>query len=404
MLRLRNFITEKVNDTNRLKHLSHLEDLIFEEGAVGLADAIESLKIYSAVLHNKDNKTKITTKWDGSPSIIIHDSGSDFWVASKSAFNATPKVNRTEQEIKDNHGHAPGLVEKLTYALKYCKELGINGTVQGDFLYTDTDLKPQTIDGIKHVTFKPNTIVYAVPVDSDLGRRILASRMGLIIHTAYSGSEPASMKASTIGSYSAAKLKKSRNVFFDDALIKDQTARLTMSASEQARFDVIIDSLVKIKGLVPASFLNYIADHDSISAQMAKYNNSNVRAGSYTAPGVDAGFARYVHDELQKDIDKLKSPAGKQKKEDVRKEVLTFLDKHTKELNFAYNAFALLVEAKMMIVKKLNTIESMRAFVEKGNALVPTNPEGFVAVQDNRVVKLVDRLEFSRNNFLRRVE
>ena len=42
-------------------------------------------------------------------------------------------------------------------------------------MFTD-DLEPQTIDGTKYYTFQPNTIVYAVPVDSDLGRIMKSKR------------------------------------------------------------------------------------------------------------------------------------------------------------------------------------------------------------------------------------
>jgi hypothetical protein len=259
MYNLKAYIAEAANDTTRLKHLSHLEDLIFEEGKQGLQFAIESIQIYVNALYNKQSNAVITTKWDGSPSIVVHNSGVDYWVASKSAFNASPKLNRTDADIEENHGHAPGLVEKLKYALKYCRELGITGTVQGDYLYTDNDLTPKTIDGIKYVTFKPNTIVYAVPADSDLGRRILASKMGIIFHTYYTGNDPATMK-SNFG-YSVAKLKKSRNVFVDDAILKDKTKDLSLSQSQQETLVKAHADLVKLTAAIPTSFLTWISTH-----------------------------------------------------------------------------------------------------------------------------------------------
>ena len=401
MLNLKDYISEAANDTTRLKHLSHLEDLMFEEGKAGLSFAIESIRIYVNALYNKSSGTLITTKWDGSPSVIIHNSGTDFWVASKSAFNANPKLNRTDADIIANHGHAPGLVEKLKFALKYCKELGISGTVQGDFLYTDNDLKPKTIDGVKHVTFKPNTIVYAVAVDSDLGRRILASKMGIIFHTYYTGSDPATMKANF--GYSIAGLKQSRNVFVDDAILKDSTKDLSLNAIEQDTVLKAHSQLEKLKIAIPTSFLTWLSSHKLVYPLMAKYNNANVRAGSYIGSSQAHGFSQFVHDELQKEIDKVKTAATKQKKTDERQQIIDFLDKNKIYLEKAYEAFSLIVTCKMIIVNKLNKLETgVAGFVERGNSLVPTTPEGFVAVQGDRVVKLVDRLEFSRNNFLNR--
>jgi len=399
MISLKSYISEKVNDTNRLKHLSHLEDLIFEEGFVGLKDAIEAIKIYLEILHKRSSAAQFTTKWDGSPSIIIHHSSKDYWVASKSAFNKDPKLNRSEKDIQANHGHAPGLVEKLTYALKYGKKLGINGTVQGDFLYTDSDLSPATIDGVKYVVFKPNTIVYAVPVLSDLGKKVLASKMGIIFHTSYSGSDPATMKA-TIGTYSAKKLKKTPEVFFDDAFIKDVTADLSLSPTETGKMKHILTRLETLTKVIPATFLNKMASHEGLAKMMSTYNNANVKAGDYASPIVVNGFVPYIEGKYAKEIEKLKTEKAKAVRVTARDEMIKFVNDNHPKLAFAYEAFSLLVDAKMMIVAKLNKLSAMRTFVKSGNSLVPTAPEGFVAVQDNRVVKLVDRLEFSRNNFL----
>jgi len=399
MISLKTFITEKVNDTNRLKHLSHLEDLVFEEGASGVVDAINSLVIYHSIIQRRPAPAKLTTKWDGSPSIIIHHSSKDYWVASKSAFNKTPKLNRTEKDIEENHGHAPGLVEKMKYALKYAKKLGINGTVQGDFLYTENDLTPMTIDGVKYVTFKPNTNVYAVPVSSDLARKILTSKMGIIFHTSYSGSDPATMTAS-VGTYSVKKLKKTPEIFFDDAYIKDETTDISMSASEEEQIVSIITKLKALQKALPVKFLNTLANHDQLAPMMAAYNNANVREGDYTSPQVANMFIPYIEGRFKKEIDKVKTEKAKIGRASARDELVKFITDNHSKLVFAYEVFSLLVSAKMMIIRKLNKLSTMKSFVQKGNSLVPTNPEGFVAIQDNRVVKLVDRLEFSRNNFL----
>ena len=81
----------------------------------------------------------VTTKYDGSPSIVFgtHPETGRFFVASKSAFNKDPKINYTPEDIERNHGHAPGLVEKLKGALEHLpKIMPRNGGVyQGDLMY-----------------------------------------------------------------------------------------------------------------------------------------------------------------------------------------------------------------------------------------------------------------------------
>ncbi len=55
-----------------------------------------------------------------------------FFVATKSAFNKNPKINYTHEDIEKNHGHAPGLVEKLKAALTHLpKSTPKKGVFQG---------------------------------------------------------------------------------------------------------------------------------------------------------------------------------------------------------------------------------------------------------------------------------
>ena len=46
-------------------------------------------------------------------------------------------------------------------------------------MFTD-DIETDTIDGTKYYTFQPNTIVYAVPVNSDLGKQMNRAKMGIV--------------------------------------------------------------------------------------------------------------------------------------------------------------------------------------------------------------------------------
>ena len=61
--------------------------------------------------------------------------------------------------------------------LRELPKLGIKGILQGDLLYTPGELQTDTIDGEKMVTFTPNTITYAVPVDSDIGKKITRAKI-----------------------------------------------------------------------------------------------------------------------------------------------------------------------------------------------------------------------------------
>ena len=55
----------------------------------------------------------------------------------------------------------------------------------------------------------------------------------------------------------------------------------------------------------------------------------------------------------------------------------------------------------MLVVKKLNSVKSIGTFVRVNNGYKVVNPEGYVAIDrvSGGAVKLVDRMEFSFNNF-----
>ena len=111
----------------------------------------------------------MTVKWDGAPAIFagIDPSDGKFFVAKKSVFNVNPKLYKTNAEIDEDL--SGDLNAKFKVALAEFSKLGIKGVIQGDLMFTD-DLSKETIEGVSYYTFQPNTIVYAVPVDSDLGR------------------------------------------------------------------------------------------------------------------------------------------------------------------------------------------------------------------------------------------
>ena len=61
----------------------------------------------------------------------------------------------------------------------------------------------------------------------------------------------------------------------------------------------------------------------------------------------------------------------------------------------------ILVAAKTILMKKLQEIgQHTKTFISTPDGFKATTPEGFVAVNaEDGAIKLVDRLEFSRQNF-----
>jgi hypothetical protein len=389
-------------------HLEHLEDEILNYGVDGGRAAINFLRSLRDMLAgNARSSINMTVKWDGAPAIFagIDPEDGKFFVAKKSVFNVNPKLYKSAQEIDDDLSGT--LNAKFKVALAEFSKLGIKGVLQGDLMFTD-DVDTDTIDGTKYLTFQPNTIVYAVPVDSTLGKVINNAKVGIVWHTTYTGDALQDMKASFGADIKG--LNKPSTVWMDDATYKDASGSATMTAKETASVTAALSStgstFKKINAVQLKKFLNLQNSMTGAiaGASLKTYNNSKVRAGEkITNPKLHAkGYEKWVETSIQKQIDKAKSDAGKKKYTDIQKEYVREVKKHTNNLVQIITFQNYLVDAKSQIVNKLNSVKGLTdTFIKTSNGFKVTNPEGYVAIDrvSGGAVKLVDRMEFSFNNF-----
>ena len=300
-------------------HLEHLEDEIINFGVDGGRAAINFLRSLRDMLAGANRSSvNMTVRWDGAPAIFcgIDPDDDKFFVAKKSVFNVNPKLYKTEQEINDDLSGT--LNEKFKVALRELSKLGIKGVLQGDLMFTD-DIEETEIDRKKYYTFQPNTIVYAVPVKSDLGKRIKKSKIGVVFHTTYNGKSLPDMKASFGADIS--KLNTPSSVWMDDATYKDVSGRATFTQKETESITAILSqtgkTFNKINGPKLRKFLSLQNNMTGVlaGASLKTYNNSKVRAGEkINNPAVHAkGYEKWVFDSIQKQIDKVKSDKGKEK-------------------------------------------------------------------------------------------
>ena len=406
MISFKDLLTEDKGGKNL--HLEHLEDEIINYGVDGGRAALNFLRsLRNMLAGGSRSSVNMTVKWDGAPAIFagIDPEDGKFFVAKKSVFNVSPKLYKTNAEIDADLSGA--LNAKFKVALKEFSKLGIKGVLQGDLMFTD-DVEKTTIEDSGYYTFQPNTIVYAVPIDSVLGKTINKAKIGVVWHTTYTGGALQDMKASFGANISS--LSKSSSVWMDDATYKDASGKATFTASETEKVTAVLSQVGKTFQKINANQLrSFIKLQESMTgaiagASLKTYNNSKVRAGEkITNPMAHAkGYEAWVLDSIQKQIDKAKSPAGKKKYENIQKEYVREVKKHTRNLTQIITFQNLLVDAKMLIVKKLNSVKGLTdTFIKTKNGFKVTNPEGYVAIDrvSGGAVKLVDRMEFSFNNF-----
>ena len=397
MFSFKGFITK-----DRNVHLEHLEDDIINRGSAGGTNAINFLKSVRDMLAGSSRaKVNMTVKWDGAPAIICgtNPENGKFFVGTKSVFNKNPKVNYTSGDIRKNHSGE--LAEKLTIALRELSRLGINGILQGDLLFTQSDLKKANIDGENMITFTPNTITYAVPVDSSIGKKIARARMGIVFHTKYSGKTLDSMTAG-FGTVRGS----ATNIFLASAAYRDVSGSAKLTKNELATFNARLrmaeGSLLKA-GPMLDELTKSTSDALGIPFRLKTFFNyyiRNTQGHMAKIKELVEMFRDYYINTLQAEIDSKKSPAGKQKYKDILTRNLQFIDTNRNALYFAIASHVTLQNAKNFLVSKMSEIQSIGHFLKTSNGYKVTAPEGFVAV--DRVagaVKLVDRMEFSRANF-----
>jgi hypothetical protein len=376
-------------------HLTHLEELVLTQGPQGYEMARSFLlELLETLKGNSNASIQTSVKWDGAPAIFagINPENGKFFVGTKSIFNKVPKINYTEEDVIKNHGHAPGLVDKLTKALKYLPQLGITNILQGDFMFDDEMLDVVEIDGEPHYRFKPNTIVYAVPVNSDIGREIGQSKFGIVFHTTYSNLDG----GATFGA-DVSTLNRAPGVWFDDAFFTDDTGTVTLTENEERRIVSLVEKADAVNERI-----NY---NDLPMAMLNIYINSEIKSGQFIENPESSleGFVNWYTTRSDAAIDKLKTSKGQERKRDQQQQTLqTFEGKREDILNL-FRVSRLLFEAKNIFIEKYNNaVYNTKHFVDDGSGdLVATNPEGYVAVDHaGNGVKFVDRLEFSRANFL----
>tara|TARA_Y100000114_G_scaffold38661_1_gene34396 strand:- start:95 stop:1306 length:1212 start_codon:yes stop_codon:yes gene_type:complete len=386
-----------INESKNL-HMEHLEDSVFNEGSSGVVDAIRFLESVTDMLSGSSKgKVNITVKWDGAPAVFAgtHPETKKFFVGTKSIFNKNPKINYTNADIDQNHGDSPGLASKLKTSLQYLKGLNIKGILQGDLLFTEGDISTTSLDGEDHITFQPNTITYAVPTDSKLAKQMLSAKIGVVWHTKYTGRDMENMKASF--GPSVRSLTKTKNVWFTDADFRDVHGSANFTTSEVKEMTKTIN-MVKSSFRKAGRFVDELYKNTKLIAELKIYGNSKVKEGSTDLSAAE--FTNYVNNKMQTSIDKLKSAAGKSRKQSEKDKLLGYLTKNSRKLDLVFNLHAALTTAKLKVLRQLQKVKSIGTFIKTNNGYEVTAPEGFVAIdQTNKALKLVDRLEFSRQNF-----
>ena len=400
MKKLSTFITEEKN-----LHMEHLEDLILNDGVAGAKQIFNFLSQTRDMLGgNIKSKVSATVKWDGAPAIFagVDPSDGKFFVAKKGIFNKNPKIYKTQADI--NSDLSGELADKFSVALREFKKLGIkSGVYQGDLMFTKGDVKTETISDQKYYTFQPNTIVYAVPVNSVLGKTIAKASIGVVWHTTYDGDAFENMKA-TFAKGIVNKFKQVGTIWMDDATYKDVSGSATMTAAETDSLNKILSQMGTVLQKLPRAAVDAFSENEELLIRVKTYNNSKIRAGEKITNTTQhvVGLIHYLNDYYSKEESKKKTVKGKMATIDKSRAAFAPVARTPLiQLKMIFDFMNLVVDAKDIIINKMNSAASVNTFLRTRQGLTVTSPEGYVAVDhlSGGAVKLVDRLGFSQANF-----
>jgi len=382
-------------------HLEHLEDNILNGGSEGGKEAVAFLRSLGKMLDQGGADARVTVKWDGAPAIICgtNPDNGRFFVGTKSVFNKVdPKIVYSEEDV--DRMYSPGqLAQKLKDSYKYLSQLSIPNVVQGDLLFTD-DKYEANIGGDTCIAFQPNTIVYAVPKDTDIGQKIQEAKLGIVFHTSYSGRSLDTLTAS----FGNIGIQGNTDVFVTSSDFKNASGEANMTPAEKTTYANLVN---KTEGSLKQSsrFLDMMKENSmnkfTLNIMFKTFFNTYVRQGRNLigARNTARDFAAYFSNALDKEIDKKKMKTTKDKYLDIKNKGLKFISDNQQAIYMTVASYMNLQAAKNFMIRKLQKVNTFGTFLRTSDGYRVTAPEGFVAIRSGQALKLVDRLEFSRANF-----
>ena len=388
----------------QLKHLEHIEDEMLNHGVDGCTASVSAMKEMLKMLGKKPSSGYMQTKWDGAPSVVCgkHPITGRFFVGTKSVFNKEPKLCHFDDDV--DVYYSGDLATKLKTALKYFKPLGITGVVQGDLLFTEKDKKTVTVNNENLITFTPNTITYGVPVNSDMGKKISTAKIGVVFHTHYNGDDLSSMTASA-GAPTSEFSKTTDCVVIENDTPMADVAVPTNTLQLFERNTNTIESMCKKSG----KFLNTLVDNMGtsgdkkfhIASYLKQFFNNEIKEGRSISDSQKAikSIAEFYRTKMNKEVEKMKSV---QKQAERRKQMydgIAYLEDNITEFDAMFTLYRKMQENKEIVIKALDNLETFRTFVQTDKGYKVTGPEGYVLHHDGDMIKLVNRIEFSYNNF-----
>jgi Family of unknown function (DUF6267) len=379
-----------LESTKPVNHIDHIEDLLFEgyDSVIDLQMIIDDLQ---NIFENRQNPAvNLSLKWDGNPSLFFGPNAQNqFFVATKSLLKKDPVSFTTNDQIESYYFDKPGLVEVLKTCLEYLPEVYKNSglrtqIVQADVLYTQ-NTKFREASGI---FFKPNTITYFVENDSPIRDIISRSKLGICHHTLYTNDLQRINNYFWLNS-TPDVFCQSSGIFIPETMMYDKEIRAYYESIDLEWMDSKFPH-----------FLNHFLVNSKIRNLTKTYVNSIIRTETNNSLPNIATLREYVDGKYSEKIDSLTKQESKQNKLTEKMAIDSFIIQNEMHFEKLFEYWVRIKEYKELLLKKLQAINTdITPYTNLQEGGAPVKHEGFVLNSHGQQIKLVDRYEFSRNNF-----
>lgn len=404
---MKSFKTHQNTDHN--KHIAHIEEYLYEHGAAGYRHTLNILEATVNHLLNPNNnyfpsRYNLTVKYDGSPSIVCGNNpeNNQFFVATKSAFAKNPKLIYHHNDIDHYYPMVVGtnlslkeVMEKCLYNLGYCFEKYKN-IMQGDLMYYRKN------NGV----LKQNVLSYVVNENApyELYEKIRKTDVGIIFHTEYWGKQLQELK-NFYQSPNVHKLRQHDHIWFSNAdiyVIGSDEPEITRIQERE-----LSESTERLIGM--SAYLNVIetiSKNNVLREYFKQFENHLIRE-DVTPSDSSAKFYllhAFADTKLTEAINDVKMDVTKANKRHQKDMIMRFLENYEHEIRYIFDLTECINSVKIGIINAYDSLDyCLLPFVEDENGdLQKTGHEGYVITDKNNgiTVKLVNRQEFSRINFL----
>ena len=421
-------LLESAESTTLKAHLTHLEDLAIEEGRAGFDKFVEQVENFVNYIDGIRSKTSVNLKVDGAPALFFgidprEKFKGQFFIGTKTVFTGTPNLIHSIEEVDIVYGEAPsGLKDLLKSIFPYFQQ-GYDGSgkmYQGDLLFSPS--RPpvaKKINNQDYITFQPNLITYAIPADptSTIYKEISNSKVGIVVHAGFNAAAagdrleftPAGRDVTSV----VLSLKKA-GVFAEGS--NYTTLNLTIDENTRVAINTLLTSVINKANNITPEFNDAYLSNAKLTGYLKQYLNSMVREGGgmfkaarareqFDLNKFYAGLNTFLTKKISKESEKL-GTRGKANAEKKKEELINFLNTNQQSFNYLLSATYDMALTKEYFLKMLSTVkgklDNMKSFIPVGDKYVTSPGEGHVLyIGDSpNQVKIVDRLDFSANNFL----